>query len=160
MSILKLTHLSSAFRRLAGVKRVALCHRSGNSVFRSVLTQRERLPRDLQLEPLRQKFEPRDLPRDGGVLPAGRALPLHFNTVRPKASAGNNTATPPAWLTEAPRGMDGLKARRVFSVSRPRATETGHIRLPGSSANISADIRPRVDQLSRRQEKCSTRIGR
>jgi hypothetical protein len=85
---------------------------------------------------------------------------IHFNSVRPNSSPGYNPAAPAAWLPEASQGMENRDAKNVFSFSMPPITETSHIFYSPCYANNTTGTKHRADKLSRRQEKCSMRIGR
>lgn len=74
MSKSNLTHLRPRFHLRTRVAQVAGCHRSANSVYRTKLTQGERLPRELQLKTERRVFERRDLLLDEGTVRSGRTL--------------------------------------------------------------------------------------
>jgi hypothetical protein len=85
---------------------------------------------------------------------------VHFNTVSTNSSPGYNPAPPAAWLTQASQGMEKREAKNVFSFSMSPTTETSHILYAPRYANNPTGKKHRADKLSRRQEKCSTQIGR
>ena len=154
-----LTRFGPTLRLLTEVVQVAGCFRSATSIYRIRLSRGVRLPRELQVK-LREECLSGDFLLDEGAVRAGRRLahPIQLCQTGFIAELQPRSAYRGHERSIAGDGKPGGKE----PLQRFHAPDYGEETYPLAPryANNTSGTEHQADKLSRRQDKCGTRIGR